>query len=397
MENDIVGLENNFIMQTYKRLPLVLDSGHGCALVDDHGREYIDMTSGLGVINLGHCHPEVTAAIAEQAVKLDHVSNLFYTKPQARLAEKLCDVSFGLKVFFANSGAEANEGVIKIARKYARLQGKKDKFKIVSAYRGFHGRTLAALAATGQPEKQEYFKPMPQGFVHGKFNNLGSFAEIIDDDTCAVILELIQGEGGVNIAEQGFIDGVAELCQKHDALLSFDEVQTGLGRTGKMFAYEHYGITPDIMTVAKGLANGLPIGAIIAGGKASEVLEKGDHATTFGGGPVVCAAAEKVLEILARDNIVKRSETLGQKAMQVLAGIAKDSNSISEVRGKGLMMAVELKNERANDVVIAGIERGVLYNTTGPSTIRLLPPLVIEEDILLKGLRVLEEILDTIK
>lgn len=390
-------IENKYIMQTYKRLPVTMVRGMGTSLFDEDGKEYLDLISGLGVTNIGHCHPKVVEATARQAGELVHVSNLFYTQPQAELAKKLCEISIGQRVFFANSGAEANEGAFKIARKYAKLKGNKDKINIISAFRGFHGRTLASLAATGQPEKQEFFMPMPAGFNYGIFNNTGSFAELIDDDTCAVILEIIQGEAGVHVAEKTFINQVAEMCANRDALLIIDEVQTGLGRTGKMFAYEHFDLKPDIVTVAKGLANGLPIGVVIAGEKAANVLEPSDHGSTFGGGPVVCAAANAVMDVLAGDGLVKAAAKKGEIARQKLQELAAINDIVSEVRGMGLMLAVELRKERANEVVTAGLDNGIILNATGPATIRLLPPLTITQEKLLYGLDVLGQLLENIK
>lgn len=391
MSEDIIEKTSKHIMNTYKRLPLVIKYGSGAILHDDLGNAYIDMTSGLGAANLGHANEEIAEALYAQARTLVHVSNIFFTKPQALLAAKLCEICFGERVFFCNSGAEANEAAIKLARKYAKVKGNMNRYKIVSAMRGFHGRTLATLAATGQPDKQTWFAPMPAGFGYAEFNNIDSFANAVDDETCAVIIELVQGEGGVNIAEPGFAADLAELCHNRDLLLIVDEVQTGFGRTGRWFAYEHYGITPDVMTVAKGLGNGLPIGAVIAGPKASDIFEPGDHATTFGGSPLISAGALKVLEIIERDNIPERSARLGQAASTSLSAIACRHKAVREVRGQGMMMALDLNLDKAGDVVQKGLKRGIIVNATGPSTIRLLPPLIISEDRLDHALSELEK------
>jgi predicted acetylornithine/succinylornithine family transaminase len=275
--------DNNFLMNTYKRLPVTFEKGEGAYLYDENGKKYLDFVSGLGVVGLGHSNKEIADAVCDQSKKLVHVSNLYSTKPQQMLAKKLSEISLGGKVFFANSGAEANEAAIKLARKYGKkkLNG---AFEIITASNSFHGRTLATLAATAQPEKQQSFTPMPEGFKYAEFNNFEKIERAVDENTCAVMLETIQGEGGVNVAKLDYLNKVENLCKQKEVLLIIDEVQTGIGRTGDWFSYKHFGIKPNAITMAKGLANGLPIGALVGDELVSDIFEPGDHASTFGGG-----------------------------------------------------------------------------------------------------------------
>ncbi|MBI4744787.1 MAG: acetylornithine transaminase [Actinobacteria bacterium] len=392
---DYIKDEQNYIMHTYGRLPVVFEKGDGFKLWDIYGKEYLDFASGLGVINIGHIRPEVAKAVCEQAKKLIHVSNLFYTIPQIELAKKLTEISFADKCFFANSGAEANEGAIKLARKYAKIKFKdENRYEIISAYKGFHGRTLAALAATAQPDKQKYFKPMPAGFKYVEYNNSEELKKVVDEKTCAIIIEPIQGEGGVNIGSDDYFKELRSLCDEKKILLIFDEVQTGFGRTGKMFAYEHFGIVPDIMTIAKGLANGMPIGVILAKEEVAEVFEPGDHATTFGGGPLVCSAALATLGVLEKDELVKNSQEVGEYFKNKLFEFQKKFDLIKEVRGKGLMIGVELNKKAAKDIVLKCLDKGLVINNVASDILRFIPPLCISKNEVDTALKILETIFE---
>jgi predicted acetylornithine/succinylornithine family transaminase len=402
MRQELIEKERKYVMQTYTRLPINLVRGEGVYLWDDQGKQYLDFVSGLGAINLGHCHPNIQNAVAEQAGKLIHVSNLFYTEPQVELAELICTLSFGDKCFFANSGAEANEAAIKLARKYAQLNkaptdsgesGTAYPFEIITALKGFHGRTLATLAATGQLEKQKFFLPMPQGFKHVPFNDLDAVTGAVTEKTCAIMLEAIQGEGGVNVAQEEYLEGVRKLCGDYDILLILDEVQTGLGRTGKLFAYEHYGIKPDIMTLAKGLGSGFPIGVMVGSTKVSSIFEPGDHATTFGGAPLVSTVALATLKVLERENVVENCARVGAYFREKLQNLAAETKLISEIRGKGLIIGAELKESVAKKVVTECLNRGLIINNIGENTLRFLPPLIVSEHEIDKAMDIIEGVL----
>jgi predicted acetylornithine/succinylornithine family transaminase len=369
--------EEQHLMANYSRLPVLFVHGHGTRLWDDNGKEYVDFVSGLGACVAGHCHAEIIAAVARQVSQLIHVTNLYYTRPQGELAEMLARYTFADKVFFCNSGTEANEAAIKLARKYMREVRGEDRFKVVSALRSFHGRTYGSLAATGQPAKAEPFSPLPSGFTHVPFNDLAALTEAVDDNTCAVLLEPIQGEGGVYVADTAYLKGAWEICRSKGVLFILDEVQTGMGRTGALFAHEHYGVTPDVMTVAKGLAGGLPIGALLASAEAARGFAPGDHGSTFGGNPVVCAAALAVLMVLHEEQLVDNAARVGAYFRGELAALQRGTDAISEVRGMGLMLAAELTEAKAPDIVLACLERGFVVNNIGDKILRFLPPLSI--------------------
>lgn len=385
---EIMEQEQEYIMDTYDRLPVVFVRGQGTRLWDEGGSEYIDFTSGLGVLNVGHAHPRVVEAVKKQAEKLIHTSNLYYTEPQIELAEKLIKLSFEGKCFFANSGAEANEAAIKLARKYAK------GFEIITAYNSFHGRTLATLAATGQPEKQKAFEPLPVGFKHVPFNDVEAMKKAVSAETCAIMLETIQGEGGVHVAETVYLKQVRKLCDETGLLLILDEVQTGIGRTGKFFSYEHYGIEPDMVTLAKSLGGGLPIGVLIAKTTVAENFEKGDHGTTFGGNPLVCTAALSVLKVLNEENLCEKAAEQGAYLMSKLNDLAEKDTLIKEVRGKGLMIGIELKEEVASKIVLACLEKGTVINKVSPSTLRLLPPLTVTTEEIDRMIETLSKMLE---
>jgi acetylornithine/N-succinyldiaminopimelate aminotransferase len=377
-------------MHTYGRQPLVLVKGEGCRVWDDAGREYLDFVSGLAVVNLGHAHPDVAKAAAAQLTQLVHVSNIYYTTPMVELAETLVRLSFADRVFFANSGAEVNEGAIKLARRYSRERFGEGRHRIICTENSFHGRTLGALSATGQSKFWQGFEPLLPGFLFVPFNDLDAVAQAVDDTVGAVLLEPIQGEGGVNLPSLDYFKGLRQLCNDQGLLLILDEIQTGLGRTGKLFAHENFGITPDVMTLAKGLANGLPMGALLATEAVAQAFVPGTHASTFGAGPVVAAAAKTVLELLSRPEFLAGVRQRGAFLQERLADLQSRSAIIKEVRGLGLMWGLELSQEGA-PVVAACRERGLLVNCTQGNVIRLLPPLVVSTKELEIGLSILGE------
>jgi acetylornithine/N-succinyldiaminopimelate aminotransferase len=394
--NSIQEMEANYIFNTYNRQPGItpcLVKGEGTHLWDESGKKYLDFLSGLAVNVVGHCHPRVVEAICKQAGVLSHTSNLYYTGPQALLAKELVEKTLpGGKAFFANSGAGANEAAIKLARK-----NKPGCYKIIAAERSFHGRTLAALAATGQTKYQQAFMPMPEGFSYGVFNDLSSFEALADDKTAAIMIEPIQGEGGVYTADPAFIGGLRELCDQKSMLLIFDEVQCGMGRTGKLWAFEHYNIKPDVLTVAKGLGGGLPIGAMIAAEKCKNLFLPGDHASTFGGGPVVCAAALAVLEIIHEVGFLDEVARKGEKLKAELEKILQSKPDLAgEYRGLGLICALEMSKPAAKAVQQGCTEAGLLVNAIGDHILRLLPPLTVSDSEIDEGINIIKILLNKI-
>jgi acetylornithine/N-succinyldiaminopimelate aminotransferase len=377
---------------TYMRFPLTIVKGEGCHLYDSEGNRYIDFLAGIAVCNLGHAHPEVAAALTEQANRLWHVSNLYYTEPQTALAEWLVKRSFADRVFFCNSGAEANEAAIKLARKYFYDKGQSERYRIIAMEMSFHGRTLATLTATGQDKIKKGFAPLPDGFDHVPFNDLTALRAKIGPATAAVLMEPILGEGGVLLPEPGYIKKVREICDKHGLLLIFDEIQTGIGRTGRLFAYENFDVVPDIMTLAKALANGLPMGAMLATEKVVAAFDAGSHATTFGGTPIVSAAALKVMQVIEEKGIVARGCETGAYFKQKLVGLQKKHASIVDVRGMGLLLGAELNREGAS-VVAACQQKGFLINCIQEKILRFAPPLVIEKEAIDALVDCLDEIL----
>jgi acetylornithine/N-succinyldiaminopimelate aminotransferase len=367
---------DNVIMNTYGRQPLVLVKGEGCRVWDDAGKEYLDFVAGLAVVNLGHAHPDIARAAAAQLTQLVHVSNLYYTTPMVELAEALVRRSFADRVFFANSGAEVNEGAIKLARRYSRERFGEGRHQIICTENSFHGRTFGALSATGQPKFWQGFDPLLPGFSFVPFNDLSALAQAVDDTVCAVMLEPIQGEGGVNLPSPDYLKGLRQLCDEKGLVLILDEIQTGLGRTGKLFAHEHFGISPDVMTLAKGLANGLPMGALLATAEVASAFVPGTHASTFGAGPVVALAAQTALELLSRPEFLAGVRERGALLQEKLSDFKSRFPVIQVVRGLGLMWGLELAQEGA-PVVAACRERGLLVNCTQGNVIRLLPPLVV--------------------
>jgi predicted acetylornithine/succinylornithine family transaminase len=381
------------VMQTYGRQPLVLVRGKGCRVWDEAGREYLDFVAGLAVCNLGHAHPEVARAAAAQLTTLVHVSNLYYTTPMVELAEALVTHTFADRVFFCNSGAEALEGLIKLCRRYSREKYGPGRHKIICMLNSFHGRTFGALSATGQEKFQQGFEPLLPGFVFVPFNDLPALEAAVDGETCAVLLEPIQGEGGVNLPDPGYLPAVRRLCDARGLLLALDEVQTGMGRTGRLFAHEHFGITPDVLATAKGLANGLPMGALLATGEVAHAFVPGTHASTFGGGPVIARAALTVLQTLTAPGFLAAVREKGDYLGRRLTELARGWPVITQVRGLGLMWGLELATEGA-PLVAAARERGLLVNCTQGNVIRLLPPLVITREELDRGLELLAQAME---
>jgi acetylornithine aminotransferase len=367
---------DKYIMRTYGRYPLVPVKGEGCYLWDADGKKYLDFLAGVAVNNLGHCHPAVTAALAKQAAELIHCSNYYHIPQQIELAELLCTHSFANKAFFCNSGAEANEAAIKLARKYSREKFGPDRYEIITALASFHGRTMATVSATGQEKVQKFFDPLLHGFRHVPFNDAAALRDAVSPCTCAVMLEPIQGEGGVVVPDAGYMQQVREICNQNGLILIFDEVQVGMGRTGKMFAYEHFGITPDIMTLAKALAGGAPIGTMLATDELATAFTPGTHGSTFGGNPLVTAAGVATVRAILEEGLLNRAEEMGEYLMGELEALQRKFPVITEVRGIGLMIGVQLSVPGAN-IVKTALERGLLLNCAQEKVLRFVPPLIV--------------------
>lgn len=384
-------LDKAYYLPTFKRFPLAFKKGKGARLWDMEGNEYIDALAGIAVNSVGHAHPRVADAIAKQAHELIHISNLYLSEPQMVLAKKLADLSGLKRVFFGNSGAEAAEGAIKIARKYASKNGRGGT--IITMNKAFHGRTLATVAATGKKAMMNGFDPIPAGFVHVPFNDLALIKEKVDQDVAGIMLEPIQGEGGVNLADAQFLKDLRKYCDDENLVLIFDEIQCGMGRTGKMFAHEHYDVKPDVMTLAKALGGGVPIGAVLASEKMGSAIDWGDHGTTFGGNPLVCAASLATIAAIEEENMMQQAAENGAWVMDQLNNAKREYPEITEVRGKGLMIGVELTME-SKPVVVTMMEHKVLASPTAGNVVRLVPPLNISRedlqtviDVLLKSIK----------
>lgn len=389
---EIIELGEKYLMKNVGRIALAPEHGEGVRLWDVDGLEYLDFVSGIAVNALGHCHPAVADAISWQAHQLMHCSNLYYIEPQVLLAQFLvnnCDLD---KVFFCNSGAEANEAAIKLARKFAKLNYDENKVEIITALNSFHGRTLATVTATGQPKYQKGFEPLPAGFKYVPFNDLGAMEEAIGPGTCAVLLEPIQAEGGVNVPDPGYLQGVAELCQKHGALLIFDEVQTGLGRTGAFLAYEHFGAVPDILTLAKGLGGGFPIGATLAKEHVAAVFQPGDHASTFGGNPMGCAAALATMQELVLGGVIDNAARVGEYMYEKLVSLANKYTFVKDVRGMGLLLGMEL-SVKGKPFVEGCHAKGLLINCVNDYVLRFIPPLIVTTGDVDVAIDILDEVM----
>ncbi len=380
MNTNIIKQADKVLAGTYGRFPLVLKKGQGCRVEDINGNVYLDFVAGIAVCNLGHSHPAVIRALGEQARELFHVSNLYYTLPQVELATFLTANSFADRVFFCNSGAEANEAAIKLARKFFSSKNE-DRFRIIAMEKSFHGRTMATLSATGQKKIQAGYEPVLPGFDFVPFNDIEALRQSITPLTCAVLLEPVQGEGGVRCPTPGYLQNVRELCDEKGLLLIFDEIQTGIGRTGKLFAYQHEGVEPDIMTLAKALGNGLPIGAMLARESVAAAFTPGSHASTFGGTPIITAAALATLNTIVDEDLVGHALQIGRYFQERLEWLKSRHDVIEDVRGVGLLLGIKLKRPGA-DVVKTCIQKGFLINCVQENILRFIPPLIItREDI----------------
>ncbi len=387
---NIKTLDNDHVMQTYNRMPALFVQGAGCSLWDNRGNEYLDLLAGIAVCCLGHCHPAVVAAITRQAQQLIHVSNLLLSAPQAQLAKRLCDLSGMDRVFYAPCGATANETALKIAKKHGNQKCPDGDYTIITLLRSFHGRSLGALSATGQRKYQRPFEPLIPNFIHIPANDIAALREVFNHKTAAIHMEPIMGEGGVEPMTQEFLEECQKLCREHNALLMLDEVQTGIGRTGKWFCFEHYGIKPDVLVLAKGMGGGVPIGACLAHGKAAEILEAGDHGATFGGGPLGCAASLAVLDTIEHQGIIANAEKVGAHFRE---GLSAFGGPVVQVKGMGLMIGVVLDKPIARDVVKACFEKKLIINATDEFNIRLVPPLILTEEQVHQALTIMAEVL----
>lgn len=385
---------DRYLMHTYARLPISIARGKGCRVWDFEGREYLDFVAGIAVNVLGHGHPDLVSAIQRQAQQLLHVSNLYYTEPQVKLAQTLVDHSFADKVFFCNSGAEANEAAIKLARRYSFEKYGPGRHEIITMRNSFHGRTMATLTATGQEKVQKGYDPLMPGFTYVPFNDRGAIEQALNDQTAAVMLEPVQGEGGVRVASRGYLSSLRDLCRQRDVLLIFDEIQTGMGRTGTLFAYEQLGVQPDVMTLAKGLGGGVPIGACLATDAVAQAFSPGSHASTFGGNPLACAAGCAVLEVLLEGRVLDQARRMGELLGKGLADCRDRSRVVKEVRGLGLLQGMELTVD-AKAVVMDCLARGLLINNTGERVLRFVPPLVVTQRDIDRLIETLSQVLNT--
>jgi acetylornithine aminotransferase/acetylornithine/N-succinyldiaminopimelate aminotransferase len=388
---------DRYLMTTAKRFPLALVRGEGVRVWDSEGKEYLDFTGGIAVTALGHSHPKVVGTMREQAATLLHVSNLFHIPQQTHLAKLLCEHSFADRVFFSNSGAEANEAAIKLTRKWAKEHGASDRGDIISMRGGFHGRTLATVTATAQEKYQHGYEPLPGGFKYVPFNDLRAVERAIDSRTAGVLVEPIQGEGGVNIPDEGYLPGLRKVCDEAGILLVFDEIQTGMGRTGKLWCYEHAGVSPDVMTLAKALANGVPIGATLATENVARVFTPGTHGSTFGGNPFATAVGLTVFSTLVEERLPERAARMGRLLSDRLEAVrSKRPSAVKEVRGKGLLIGVDL-SVPVGDVLSACRERGLLVLTAGDNTLRLAPPLIVDEASVDRAAEIVERALGDVR
>jgi acetylornithine/N-succinyldiaminopimelate aminotransferase len=384
-------LSKKYIMNFINRVPITLVKGEGTRVWDEDGKEYIDFVGGWAVDSLGHCHPVMKKAINDQANALFQVSNQYYTLPQVKLAEVLINNSCFHQAFFSNSGAEANEGAVKLARRFGKLR-LNGAFEVITTFNSFHGRTLAMVAATGQEKMQKPYLPLPAGFVNVKYNDIETIKKATTDNTCAIMLEPVQGEGGVNIPSDDYLKEVRSWCDEKGILLILDEVQTGLGRLGVLFGYQLFGIEPDIITLAKGIGSGIPIGAFLAKEKAC-VFVPGDHGTTYGGNPLCCAVGLAVVKYLIENKIPDHANFMGNYILNKLGELKNRYSFISEIRGKGLLIAIEFNKNIAEDVLYSCLSRGLLINLIKPNVMRVIPPLIIGKEDTDKGIKILDEVL----
>ncbi|MCM8780656.1 MAG: aspartate aminotransferase family protein [Candidatus Omnitrophica bacterium] len=388
-KQDVFDFYNDYIMSTYTKIPLVFNKGKGSRLWDIENKSYLDFFPGWGVCNLGHCHPKIMTAVRHQISKLVFIPNNYYHIPQARLAKEIVYWSFPAKVFFCNSGAEANEAAIKFSRIFG-----KGRYEIIVFENSFHGRTLAALSATAQKKYQEGFAPLVEGFKVAKFNDLKAVEDNLTDKTVAIMLELVQGEGGINVADKDFVLALRKLCDEKNLLLIIDEVQTGIGRTGKMFCFQHYGVIPDIMTLAKALGGGLPIGAMVVKREIADILGRGMHASTFGGGPVICKAALAVLRTIQKERLLTNAQRVGEYLFGKLNELQNRFKIIKEIRGIGLMIGIELSIP-GRPIVEDCIKQGLLINCTHDYVLRLMPALNVTKKEIDRAVKILDNVFST--
>ena len=388
-------MESKYLMRTFKRVPVILERGEGVYVWDDKGNKYLDMVGGWAVNSIGHCHPVILKALNEQAAKLIQVSNQFYTIPQLELAKLLIEKSCLDRVFFCNSGAEANEGAIKLARRYGKLH-LNGAFEIITTYGSFHGRTLAMVAATGQSKFQEPYVPLPNGFVNVEYNDIEAIKKATNSNTCAIMLEPVQGEGGVNVPEVSYLKEIRKWCDEKNILLILDEIQTGIGRLGKMFGYELFGVEPDIMTLAKGMGGGVPIGAILATDKAA-VFTPGEHGSTFGGNPLICATSLSVLRYIIDNNLCEQAKNRGEYLKDKLNTLKTEYDFIKEIKGTGLLIGIVFTSDISERLVLKCLESRLLVNAVKPNIMRFMPPLIIEENHIDEAVNKLKEVFETEK
>jgi acetylornithine/N-succinyldiaminopimelate aminotransferase len=393
--SELIAASTKYLANTYARFPIVLVKGQGVRLWDSDGKEYLDFVGGIAVDALGHCHPRMVEAIRAQAETLIHVSNLYHIEPQIRLAKLLCEHSFADRVFFCNSGAEANEAAIKLARKYAKDHWSSDRSEIIAMRHSFHGRTLATVTATGNEKYWHGFEPLVPGFKHVPYNDLLAVERAIDSRTCAVLVEPVQGEGGVNIPGDEYLPGLRRLCDESGILLVLDEVQTGMGRTGKLFACEHWGVEPDIMTLAKALAGGVPMGAMLARESVAASFVPGSHASTFGGTPFVSAVALAAASVILQEDLPGNAARVGKYFLDGLAVLKERHRVVTAVRGKGLILGMEVSIP-ARTIVTGCMERGLLTLTAGDNVVRFVPPLIVTEREVDRAVAILAEVLGTL-
>ena len=393
MTAELMAQADQVMARTYTRFPLVLTSGVGSTLFDSSGRSYLDFVAGIAVCNLGHAHPKLKRTLAEQAGSLWHVSNLYYTAPQIELADLLVKHSFADRVFFGNSGAEANEAAIKLARRYFNERNEAGRFRIITMEQSFHGRTMATLSATGQDKIKKGFDPVLDGFDTVPFNDATALRSKISSNTCAVLLEPVQGEGGVRCPDANYLKAVREICDETGVLLIFDEIQTGMGRTGRLFAYEHFEIEPDVMTLAKALANGLPIGAMLAREEIAAAFNAGSHASTFGGTPIVTSVAAQVCRMLVDEGVLENASAMGQYFKDGLLDLKARHAVVEDVRGIGLLLGIKLNIEGAS-LVKECMQRGFLINCIQDNILRFVPPLIITQEEIDRLLQCLDEVLE---
>ncbi|MCL2140082.1 MAG: aspartate aminotransferase family protein [Dehalococcoidia bacterium] len=386
-----IDIEKTSFMPVFERVPVTLIKGRGMYMRDEKGKRYLDFVAGIAVVSLGHCHPVLIKAINRQSRLLMHTSNLFYSTPQLKLANLLTQNSELQRVFFANSGAEAVEGAVKLARRWGHLK-RNGAYEVISAHNSFHGRTLATIAATGQAKFQQPYMPLPDGFTNVAYDNIEEIKNATSEKTCAVLLEAVQGEGGVNVPQPNYLKEVKEWCEQNNLLLLMDEVQTGVGRCGSLFAYQQSGIVPDVVMLAKGLAGGVPIGAILTSEKAS-VFAKGEHGSTFGGNPLACAAGYAVLQYIIKHDLASHAQEMGTRLVDGLIKLQQEFPLISDVRGKGLLVGLQFEKDCAKEVMLACLDMGLLVNNLKPNMLRLIPPLIVQEADINKALGILRRAL----